>query len=142
MRCAMAVFCLALFALPGTAAAEASVDAFPPVVVRTLPMSGDKGVDPAVREVRVYFSKDMQTHEMWSFVYAKPAAFPKIAGTIRYLDKRTCVLPVSLEPGKTYGMWINSQGHMSFQDTYGNSAVPYLLTFKTADTTPPAAYKR
>ena len=73
--------------------------AFPPVVVRTIPAAGDAGVDPRLREVRVTFSREMQTKEMWSFVTANPAAFPKIAGPIRYLDdKRTCVMPVSLAP--------------------------------------------
>ena len=126
---------VALLALQtGAFAGSATIEAFPPVVVRTFPTSGDHDVDPSVREVRVTFSEEMLTHEMWSFVYAEPAAFPKIAGPIRYLaDKRTCVLPVSLEPGKTYGMWINSQEHNAFRDTHHHPAVPYLLTFKTRD---------
>ena len=115
-------------------AATVAVEAFPPVVVRTFPASGDQGVDPSIREVRVTFSKEMMTDEMWSFVYAKPAAFPEVAGSARYLDdKRTCVLPVSLQPGKTYGIWINSQNHDSFRDTYQHPAIPYLLIFKTRD---------
>jgi hypothetical protein len=124
---------MVLLALQTSAVAEnPALDAFPPVVVQTSPTAGDQGVDPAVREIRVTFSEEMMTHEMWSFVYAKPAAFPKIAGKVRYLeDKRTCVLPVSLEPGQTYGIWINSQEHTSFRDTHQNPAVPYLLTFKT-----------
>ena len=116
----------------GALAQEAA--AFPPVVVRTLPAAGDLAVDPTTREVRVTFSKPMMTHEMWSFVYTAPADFPEIAGDIHYLrDGRTCVLPVSLEPGKTYGMWINSQNHTSFRDTYQRPAIPYLLVFKTRD---------
>jgi hypothetical protein len=106
---------LILLALQGSAlGGGAAVEAFPPVVVRTLPASGALAVDPATREIRVTFSKDMLTREMWSFVYAKPAAFPGIAGPIHYLgDRRTCVLSVALEPGKTYGMWINSREHNS-----------------------------
>ena len=124
---------LVLLALQTAAmAGSASMEGFPPVVIRTVPTSGDQAVDPSIREVRVTFSKDMLTREMWSFVYANPAPFPKIAGQIHYLkDNRTCVLPVSLEPGKTYGMWINSQEHTSFRDTYQHPAVPYLLIFKT-----------
>ena len=124
---------LVLLALAtGAMAGSPSVEGFPPVVVHTFPTSGDQAVDPSIGEVRVTFSKDMMTHEMWSFVYAEPAPFPKIAGTIHYLeDNRTCVLPVSLEPGKTYGMWINSQKHNSFRDIYQHPAVPYLLVFKT-----------
>ena len=41
------------------------------------------------------------------------------------------MLPVSLEPGKTYGMWINSHEHTYFRDTYQNPAVPYLPIFTT-----------
>ncbi len=125
---------MVLLALQTSAAAESpALDAFPPVVVRTSPTAGDQGVDPAVREIRVTFSKEMMTHEMWSFVYARPAAFPEITGAIHYLpDKRTCVLPVSLDPGTTYGTWINSQEHTSFRDTHQNPAVPYLLTFTTS----------
>ena len=116
----------------GAAAETVDVETFPPVVVETFPISGTQNVDPSIQEVRVTFSKEMLTEEMWSFVYALPAEFPKIAGEVRYLpDKRTCVLPVSLEPGKTYGIWINSKEHNAFRDTEQNSAVPYLLVFET-----------
>ena len=133
-RLSLAAVLVLLALATGATAGTPSVEGFPPVVVRTFPTSGDQQVDPSLREVRVTFSKDMMTHEMWSFVHASPAPFPKIAGAIRYLDdNRTCVLPVSLEPGKTYGMWINSQKHNSFRDTYQHPAVPYLLVFKTRD---------
>jgi hypothetical protein len=67
-------------------------------------------------------------------VYAAPASFPEIRGEIHYLeDRRTCVLPVVLEPGKTYGMWINSQEHTSFRDRHQRPAIPYLLVFTTRD---------
>jgi hypothetical protein len=46
-------------------------------------------------------------------------------------DKRTCVMPVKLEPGKTYVIWINSQKFNYFKDTQNNSAIPYLLVFET-----------
>ena len=53
-------------------------------------------------------------------------------GKPKYLaDKRTCVLPVKLEPGKTYAIWVNSEKLGNFKDTDGRSAVPYLLVFKT-----------
>ena len=124
---------LALLVLPTSALGDsAEVQAFPPVVVHTTPVSGALAVDPATREIRVTFSKEMLTHEMWSFVTASPAAFPEVAGSVRYLeDKRTCILPVTLEPDTTYGIWINSAEHTSFRDTYQHPAVPYLLVFKT-----------
>ena len=128
----MMVFVVAMILITGAARGEGiSAEAFPPVVIRTVPAAGNSEVDPNLGEIRVTFSRDMLTEEMWSFVYANPAPFPKIAGEIHYVDARTCVLPVSLEAGKTYGLWINSSEHNSFRDKRQQPAVPYLLVFTT-----------
>ncbi len=83
-------------------------------------------------EISVTFSKDMMTEDMWSWVIAAKDTFPPIARDIHYLkDKRTCVLPVKLDPRKTYAMWLNSQKYNAFRDTDNNPAVPYLLVFQT-----------
>lgn len=113
--------------------AELTVEAMPPAVVKTVPQAGDTNVDPDLREITVTFSKDMLTDKMWSWCSQSPETFPETdAGNIRYLeDRRTCVLPVKLQPGKTYIIWINSQKFNAFQDTGKNPAVPYLLVFKT-----------
>jgi RNA polymerase sigma-70 factor (ECF subfamily) len=58
--------------------------------------------------------------------------FPKVDGKPKYLaDRRTAVLPVKLEPGKTYALWLNSEKFQNFKDADGRPAVPYLLVFKT-----------
>ena len=41
------------------------------------------------------------------------------------------VLPVRLEPGKTYAIWVNSEKFGNFKDADGRSAVPYLPVFRT-----------
>jgi RNA polymerase sigma-70 factor (ECF subfamily) len=111
---------------------EVSVQSMPPVVVKTFPVAGDTQVDPGIKEIRVTFSKDMQTKMMWSWVYFSKDSFPEIAGEVRYLpDKRTCVLPVKLKPGKAYAIWINSQQHNSFRDLNNKPAISYLLVFQT-----------
>ena len=103
-----------------------------PVVVKTVPAAGDTAVDPALREIQVTFSKDMLTDKMWSWVMESKETFPKMAGQPRYLDdKRTCVLPVELQPGKTYKIWINSAKFDHFRDTANQPAVPFLLEFRT-----------
>lgn len=110
---------------------EVSVPAVPPVVIQTVPQAGSTGVDPKLPEVRVSFSKDMMD-QGWSWVMLSKETFPEMAGKPRFLkDKRTCVLPVKLAPGKTYGMWINDTMFVNFKDTHGRSAVPYLLVFET-----------
>jgi hypothetical protein len=111
---------------------ETSVETMPPVVVQTVPQAGATEVDPALNEIRVMFSKDMMTNQMWSWVRASKDTFPETSGDARFLeDNRTCVLPVKLLPGETYAIWINSREHISFQDLGKRPAVPYLLVFET-----------
>ena len=113
-------------------ATEVSVKTMPPVVVKTVPQAGTTDVDPAITEIRVTFSKDMMTQQMWSWVKISDETFPKITGEVRYLeDKRTCVAPVELEPGKTYVIWFNSSKFNAFRDEDNNPAIPYLLVFQT-----------
>ena len=135
-RAILSLFTGILVAGVGVAQAETemSVSAMPPVVVKTSPKAGDTAVDPSLKEIHVTFSKDMMTHNMWSWVMVSQESFPKIIGDVHYLkDKRTCVAPVKLEPGKTYAIWFNSVKHNAFRDVNNNPAVPYLLEFKTKE---------
>jgi RNA polymerase sigma-70 factor (ECF subfamily) len=109
-----------------------SVKELPPVVVRTMPQSGETAVDSEkVKEIRATFSKDMMDGN-WSWAQISKDTFPKVDGKPHYdKDRRTCILPVKLEPGKTYVLWLNSQKFDNFKDTEGRSSVPYLLVFET-----------
>jgi len=113
-------------------AKEISLKTMPPSVVKTVPQAGDSAVDPALKEITVTFSKDMKTNRMWAVCQISKETFPPSAGQIHYLsDQRTCVVPVSLEPGKTYVLWFNRGQFNSFRDTENNPSVPYLLVFAT-----------
>ena len=115
-----------------TAGDNVSVKTMPPVVIKTIPQSGDTRVDPSVKEIRVTFSKEMMTDNQWSWVKVSDETLPEIVGKTYYLkDKKTCVLPVKLKPGKTYAIWINYGKYNYFKDKDGNSAIPYLLVFET-----------
>jgi RNA polymerase sigma-70 factor (ECF subfamily) len=108
-----------------------TIDSMPPVVVKTIPEAGIKDVAPGEMEIKVTFSKEM-TDQSWSWSTAWKDSTPESIGKPHYeADRRTCVLKVKLEPGKTYGWWINSQNFHGFQDKQGHSAVPYLLVFRT-----------
>jgi hypothetical protein len=77
------------------------------------------------------FSKEMMEGS-WSWVTHSKETFPQLAGKPSYAkDKRTCVLPVKLEPSKTYAIWLNSPRFDNFKDAEGRSAVPYPLLFHT-----------
>lgn len=129
MRTLIAVPVLVLLA-SNALAGEPSIKSLPPVVVKTAPQSGDTAVDPKLKEIKVTFSKDMQTEKMWSFVQVSRDTFPKV-GQPRYVDPRTIVLPVTLQPQKTYAIWVNSKKNNAFRDVDNHPAVPYLLVFET-----------
>jgi serine/threonine protein kinase len=108
-----------------------SIPDAPPVVIHTVPEAGTTDVDPTLAEIRVTFSEDMMTNHMWAFCQISKESFPESAGQVHYIDKRTCVMPVKLEPGRTYVIWLNREPFNSFRDTGNNPAVPYFLIFKT-----------
>ncbi len=103
----------------------------PPVVVETFPMSGARDVPPGETEIRVRFSKPMSGGS-WSWSSAWENSTPESLEKPSYeSDHKTCVWKVKLEPGKTYGYWLNSEKFTNFKDTNGLPAVPYLLVFST-----------
>jgi RNA polymerase sigma-70 factor (ECF subfamily) len=103
----------------------------PPVVIATMPESGASDVDPSLTELRVTFSRPMQDRS-WSWVKLDESSFPPMTGQPRYLkDHRTCALPVALQPGKAYAIWINSDNFQNFRGYNSQPAVPYLLIFET-----------
>src|SRR4051812_4366547 len=109
---------LAAGLLLGTAgrADEVTLDSAPPVVVKTVPEAGADAVDPRLGEIRVTFSKEM-TDGTWSWSTLSKESFPEVSGQPKYQGgKRTCVLPVKLEPGKTYAIWVNSEKFDNFKD--------------------------
>jgi len=109
-----------------------SMKSMPPSVVKTVPESGATIVDAATTtQIKVTFSKEMMDGT-WSWSQISKDSFPEIIGKPKYLeDKKTCVIDVKLEPGKTYAIWVNTQKFVNFKDADGNSAVPYLLVFQT-----------
>ena len=98
-----------------------------------MPEAGCKDVATGEVEIKVTFSKEMMD-QAWSWCNAWADSSPVFIGKPHYeADHKTCVLKVKLEPGKTYGFWINTQKFNNFQDPQHRRAVPYLLTFKTKD---------
>jgi RNA polymerase sigma-70 factor (ECF subfamily) len=68
----------------------------------------------------------------WSWTKWGEDNFPELTGQPKYLaDGRTCVLPVRLQRGKVYALWLNSEQHWNFKSRAGQSALPYLLIFET-----------
>jgi len=109
------------------------VDSVRPVVVKTFPEAGTKDVASGIVEIKITFSKEMMDGS-WSWSTAWENSTPEGIGKPRYEnDGKTCVLKVKLEPGKTYGWWINSDKFHNFKDKQGRAAVPYLLVFRVKE---------
>ena len=131
----LCIACLiALFLVSANATGRADdldIRSVPPVVVKSIPQAGATDVDAGLTEIKVTFSKDMYD-DSWSWSTVTRESFPKTTGPSKYEnDKRTCVLPVKLAPGKTYGIWLNSAKFKNFKDTDEVPALPYLLVFQT-----------
>lgn len=108
-----------------------SGEEFPSVVVATVPEAGAVDVDPSLKELRVTFSRPM-ADKSWSWVKVDEESFPEMTGEPRFLPgQRTCVLPVRLQPGRIYALWLNHEPHMTFQSMDHVPSMPYLLVFKT-----------
>ena len=109
----------------------------PPLVVSTTPPAFAADVSPDLVEITATFDQPM-LDKSWSWTGGGDT-FPKITGKIHYDDaRRTCTLPVKLEPGKVYWIGVNSPSHRNFQTPKRVPAQRYVLLFATkgADGTP------
>jgi RNA polymerase sigma-70 factor (ECF subfamily) len=102
-------------------------------VVETQPADGADQVDPALSEVVIVFSQPVRT-DSWSFVELEGRPFPELRGDPTFRDARTCVLPVKLERGKSYGIGINGPNHKGFVSAADDQLAvePYVLRLTTA----------
>ena len=107
-----------------------SVTAAEPKVLQSSPANRAEDVDASVRELRVTFDQAMEQGG-FSFVGGGPE-FPKVTDKPHWVDDRTCVLPVELEPDQDYALSINSQTFQNFRGQNGEPATPYPILFSTA----------
>jgi RNA polymerase sigma-70 factor (ECF subfamily) len=129
---AIAALMIASCAVAASARAEEpSLASAPPVVVATIPQAGATDVAAGATEIKVTFSKPMKAGG-WSWSKVSDASFPKLNGQPSYVaDRKTAVLPVTLEPGKTYAVWLNLPPAENFTDEQGHKAPTYAIVFST-----------
>jgi RNA polymerase sigma-70 factor (ECF subfamily) len=117
---------IAAVALPSAAEGAGTT----PRIITTTPADGAKDVDAGLTEITVTFDRDMGEGFSWT---GGGPEFPRVpkGESPRWQDKRTCVLPVKLEPGHQYRVGINSPSHQNFCSAAGEPAEPSSISFTT-----------
>jgi hypothetical protein len=101
-----------------------------PNIVATTPAVGATDVDPGLKEITVTFDQDMGGGMSWT---GGGEQFPKTpeGQPAQWRDKRTCVLPVLLEPAHAYQVGINSSSYKNFHTVGGVPVEPSTIYFTT-----------
>ena len=107
-----------------------------PQIVKTIPLIGAKDVEPTLKEIVIVFDRDMGPGFSWT---GGGEQFPKTTGGAFWRDSRTCVLPVALEPGKSYRFGINAPSYKNFRSKEGVPVEPVPFEFITSGTPLPGS---
>ncbi|MBS1370464.1 MAG: DUF4932 domain-containing protein [Lentisphaeria bacterium] len=102
-----------------------------PKILACTPANGAEEVDPATKKIVIRFDREM-TDASWSFCRGEKP-YPQITGRPFYDKSRTTVtLPVKLEPGVTYHIYLNAEGFTGFRAADGGVLAPTPCSFTTA----------
>jgi RNA polymerase sigma-70 factor (ECF subfamily) len=102
-----------------------------PSVVSFDPPNGAIGVDSSRTELRATFDRPMS--QGWSWVREGEEPFPEPTGEAALsADGRVAILPVRLERGRSYVVWLNKGQYRFFRDAAGQELAPVRWTFSTA----------
>lgn len=112
----------------GAGAAEAAA---PAQIASITPANDTKDVSPSVTEIKVVFAQDMNTNGT-SVCNNSKKPFPKSVGEPKWQGKRTLIIPVALEAGTSYELWLNSEKFQNFKLADGKILTPYCLRFTTS----------
>lgn len=102
----------------------------PPRIIKTEPAAGASAVDPSLSAIRVTFDRDMAGSFSWTGGGEYYPPIPE-GQKPRWIDKRTCELPVRLAEGKFYRVGINSTSYQNFRSAEGIPAPPAAIWFIT-----------
>ena len=109
---------------------EPKVETPYPQIVRTIPEVGATGVKTSLRDIRIIFDRDMSGGMSWT---GGPPEFPPTdeRRKAKWINKRTCLLPVKLQKGQYYRVGINSKSYRNFKAADGTPAPPSAIYFAT-----------
>jgi len=102
-----------------------------PRIVRLAPLNGARDVDPNLTELRVTFNVPMSEGFSWTGGGPQFPTIPEGKKPYWTEDKKTCVLPVKLQPNWEYRLGLNSVSFKSFRSAGGVPLEPVGYTFRT-----------
>ncbi len=102
-----------------------------PQIVECKPPMGAQDVSPSLTELRVTFNVPMGRGFSWTGGGPEYPQVPEGKGPSWTEDRRTCILPVQLEPNHSYRLGLNSRSYRNFQSADGIPLDPVVYTFKT-----------
>jgi beta-lactamase regulating signal transducer with metallopeptidase domain len=102
-----------------------------PRLIESIPKPGQSDVSADLKEIRVTFDRDMGKGMSWTG--SPDSFFPPgdESQKARWIDSRTCVLPVKLEKGKFYRVGINADSYRNFRSARGVSFPSSVIFFAT-----------
>jgi hypothetical protein len=99
--------------------------------MKTSPKALVADVPATTTTITVTFDQPMMDGS-WSWT-GGGETYPKVTGKISYdAARKTCRLPVKLEPGKVYWVGVNSPSFRNFQNPANVPAPWYAIVFATA----------
>ena len=101
-----------------------------PTVVTLEPANEATDVNAeTVTALRITFDVDMDTSDTaW---LGSPDTLPRKTDNPKWIDDRTCELPVELESGREYTVRINLPNRLGFRSKEGIPVVPLVYKFST-----------
>jgi hypothetical protein len=102
-----------------------------PQIVECKPAMGAQDVSPGLTELRVTFNVPMGGGMSWTGGGPEYPQTPEGKRASWTADRKTCVLPVQLEPNHSYRLGLNSRSYKNFQSADGVPLDPVVYTFKT-----------
>jgi hypothetical protein len=103
-----------------------------PKIVETEPANGATGVDPSLKLLRINFNVPMGEGFSWTEGLGEFPPTPEGQAARWSRDRRTCLLPVMLEPGRKYTIGVNAPYAINFQSKFGVPVAPTSFSFTTA----------
>lgn len=106
-------------------------DKLRPAIVEMVPADAAVNVDPSLGELRVTFDRPMAPGFSW---VGGGERYPEVLGVARWSDDRkSCILPVKLRPGRDYELSLNSKYIQNFRDPSGAPLEPTEWKFRTKE---------